>query len=62
MLWKLIESYFYLKLIVEKLYFFGGMVDLFIGIDFVNVFVDIFIVSGYFGEFVVKRNCFMYFF
>lgn len=55
---KFIESYFYFKLIVDKLYFFGGTVNLFVGIDFVDVFVDIYIVSGYFGEFVVKRNCF----
>lgn len=59
---KSIESYPHLKSIAEKLHLSGGTVDLLIGTDFVNAFVDILIASGYPGEPVAKRNCFMYFF
>lgn len=59
---KSIESYPHLKSIAEKLHLSGGAVDLLIGTDFVNAFVDILTASGYSGEPVAKRNCFMYFF
>lgn len=41
-----IEYFFYFKLVVNKLYLFGGIIDFLIGIDFVDVFVDIYILFG----------------
>lgn len=53
-----IEYFFYFKLVVNKLYLFGGIIDFLIGIDFVDVFVDIYILFGELGELIVKCNCF----
>lgn len=47
-----------MKNVFDKIYFLGGVIDFFIGIDFVEVFIDIYIVFGEFGEFIGKRNCF----
>ena len=55
---KAIESYPHLKSISEKLHISGGTVDLLIGTDFVDPFVDIHTVCGESGEPVAKKNCF----
>lgn len=55
---KIVNSYSYLEVISNKLYLFGGIIDLLIGIDFVDVFVDIYVIFGSLGELIVKRNCF----
>jgi len=55
---KSIESYPHLKSIADKLHPSGGTVDLLIGTDFVDAFVDIHTASGYPGEPVAMRNCF----
>ena len=52
------ETYPHLKTIEDKLYLSGGTVDLLIGTDFVDAFVDIHTNSGNPGEPVAKRNCF----
>lgn len=49
-----LESYFYLKLILNNLYLLGGIVDLLIGIDFVDVFNDVYVILGKSGELIVK--------
>ena len=54
----LVESYPHLKSIAEKSHLSAGVVDLLIGTDFVDAFVDIHTASGYPGEPVAKRNCF----
>jgi len=55
---KSIESYPHLKSIADKLHPSGGTVDLLIGTDFVDAFVDIHTASGYPGEPVAMKNCF----
>ena len=55
---KSIESYPHLQSIADKLHLSEGIVDLFIGTDFVDAFVDIHAASGDPGEPVAKRNCF----
>ena len=55
---KSVEAYPHLKTMADKLYLSGGTVDLLIGTDFVDAFVDIDTNSGNSGEPVVKRNCF----
>ena len=55
---KTVEAYLHLKTIGDKLYLSGGTVDLLIGTDFVDAFVDIHTNSGNPGEPVAKRNCF----
>ena len=55
---KTVEVYPHLKTIADKLYLSGGTVDLLIGTDFVDAFVDIHTNSGNPGEPVAKRNCF----
>lgn len=55
---KCLESYPHLKSITDKSHLSGGPVDLLIGTDFVDAFVDIHAASGDPGEPVAKRNCF----
>lgn len=59
---KAIESYPHLKPIADKLHLSGGVVDLLIGTDFVDAFVNIPTASGDPGEPVAKRNCFGWYF
>lgn len=58
MLRRIVNSYFYLEVIMNKFYLFGGLIGLLIGIDFFDVFVDIYVIFGSLGELIVKRNCF----
>ena len=53
-----VECYFHLKNISDKLHLTGGVIDLLIGTDFVDAFVDVHTVSGAPGEPIAKRNCF----
>ena len=55
---KSVEAYPHLKTIADKLHLSGGTVDLLIGTDSVDAFVDIHTNSGNPGEPVAKRNYF----
>jgi len=55
---KSIDGYANLKSIADKLHLSGGAVDLLIGTDFVDAFIDIHTLSGDPGEPAAKRNCF----
>ena len=55
---KSVEAYPHRKTIADKLHLSGGTVDLLIGTDFVDAFVDIYRNSGNPGEPMAKRNCF----
>ena len=55
---KTINSYQHLEAISNKLYLSGGTVDLLIGTDLTDAFVDIHVISGSVGEPIAKRNCF----
>ena len=54
----LVEQYTHLKNVSDKLHLSGGAIDLLIGTDFVEAFVDIHTVSGEPGQPIAKRNCF----
>ena len=53
-----VGHYTHLKNVSDKLHLSGGAIDLLIGTDFVDAFVDIHTVSGGPGEPIAKRNCF----
>ena len=53
-----VEEYEHLKSVSDKLHLSGGTVDLLIGTDFVDAFIDIHTLSGKAGEPIAKRNCF----
>ena len=53
-----VGHYAHLKNISDKLHLSGGAIDLLIGTDFVEAFVDIHTASGEPGEPIAKRNCF----
>ena len=53
-----VGHYTNLKNISDKLHLSGGAIDLLIGTDFVEAFVDIHTASGEPGEPIAKRNCF----
>ena len=55
---KNVNSYQHLEAISNKLCLSGGTVDLLIGTDFTDAFVDIHVISGSVGEPIAKRNCF----
>ena len=55
---KIVNSYPHLEAISNKLYLSGGTVDLLIGTDFADAFVDIHVIPGSPGEPIAKRNCF----
>jgi len=55
---KIVNSYPHLEGISNKLYLSGGTVDLLIGTDFADAFVDIHVIPGSPGEPIAKRNCF----
>ena len=52
------RQYSHLKNVSDKIHLSGGAIDLLIGTDFVEVFIDIHTVSGEPGEPIGKRNCF----
>lgn len=58
LLWKGVECFFYLKFISDYFYFFGGVIDFLIGIDFLDVFIDLDLKNGESGDLVVKWNLF----
>ena len=51
-------QYSHLKNVSDKIHLSGGAIDLLIGTDFVEAFIDIHTVSGEPGEPIGKRNCF----
>ena len=53
-----VGHYAHLKNVSDKLHLSGGAIDLLIGTDLVEAFVDIHTVSGEPGEPIAKRNCF----
>jgi len=53
-----IKEYSHLKPVADKLHLSGGTVDLLIGTDFADAFVDVHTLSGESGEPIAKRNCF----
>ncbi|KAK3696586.1 hypothetical protein QZH41_005861 [Actinostola sp. cb2023] len=55
---KLVDSYPHFKPISDKVHLSGGTIDLLIGTDFADAFVDIHTISGGPGEPIAKRNCF----
>ena len=55
---KSIERYPHLKKGVDKLHLSVGTIDLLIGTDFFNAFVDVHTAVGEPGEPIAKRNCF----
>ena len=55
---ELVGQYTHLKNVSDKLHLSGGAIDLLIGTDFVEAFVNTHIVSGEPGEPIAKRNCF----
>ncbi|KAL9959756.1 hypothetical protein ACROYT_G033111 [Oculina patagonica] len=58
---KTVNSYQHLEAISNKLHLSGGTIDLLIGTDFADAFVDIHVISGGPGEPIAKRNCFGWF-
>ena len=54
-----IEHFPHLKPVANKLHLSGGTIDLLIGTDFVDAFIDIHTLSGEPGEPIAKRNCFI---
>lgn len=52
------RQYSHLKNVSDKIHLSGGAIDLLIGTDFVEAFIDIHTVSGEPGEPIGKRNCF----
>ena len=55
---ELVGNYSHLKNVSDKIHLSGGAIDLLIGTDSVEAFIDIHTVSGRPGEPVAKRNCF----
>jgi len=53
-----VGQYSHLKNVSDKIHLSGGTIDLLIGTDFVEAFIDIHTVSGEPGEPIGKRNCF----
>jgi hypothetical protein len=53
-----LEKYGHLKPIVEKLHLSGGSVDLLLGTDFTDRFVDVHVIPGETSESIAKMNCF----
>ena len=53
-----VRQYSHLKNVSDKIHLSGGAIDLLIGTDFVEAFIDIHTVSGEPGEPIGKRNCF----
>ena len=53
-----VNSYPHLEAISNKLCLSGGTVDLMIGTDFADAFVDIHVITRSPGEPIAKRNCF----
>ena len=53
-----VGQYSHLKNVSDKIHLSGGAIDLLIGTDFVEAFIDIHTVSGEPGEPIGKRNCF----
>ena len=51
-------QYSHLKNVSDQIHLSGGAIDLLIGTDFVEAFVDIHTVSGEPGEPIGKTNCF----
>ena len=58
---KSVKAYVHLKTIADKLHLSGGTVDILIGTDFVDTFVDIHTNRGNPEEPAAKRNCFGWF-
>ena len=55
---KSVESYPHLKKVSDDLYLSGGKIDILIGTNFAEAFVDIHIISGNTGDPIAKKNCF----
>ena len=55
---KIVNGYPHLKAISNKLYLSSGTVDLSIGTDFADAFVDIHVIPRGPGDPIAKRNCF----
>ena len=58
---ELVGNYSHLKNVSDKIPLSGGAIDLLIGTDFVEAFIDIHTVSGRSGKPVAKRNCFAWY-
>ena len=56
------RHYPHLNNVFDKLHLSGGAIDLLVGTDFVEAFIDIHTVSGEPGKPVAKRNCFGWYF
>ena len=54
----LVQDYPHLEAVADQLHLSGGSVDLLIGTDFADAFLDIHMLSGNAGEPIAKRNCF----
>lgn len=55
---KSVESYLHLKKVSDELHLSGGRVDILIGTNFAEAFVDIHVMSGDTGDPIAKKNCF----
>ena len=55
---KSLEKYAHIKPVLEKLHLLGGSIDLLLGTDFADAFVDVHVIPGHPGEPVAKMNCF----
>ena len=53
-----VNKYKHLRTIANKLYLSGGTIDLLIGADIAEAFIDVHAIHGDAGEPVAKRNCF----
>ena len=53
-----VEAFAHLKPVSEKLHLAGGTIDLLIGVDFPDAFIDVHIKQGKEGEPIAKLNCF----
>ncbi len=55
---KSLVKYAHIKPVLEKLYLSGGSIDLLLGTDFADAFVDVHAIPGQPGEPIAKMNCF----
>lgn len=55
---KSVESYSHLQKVSGEVYLSGGKIDVLIGTNFAEAFLDIHVISGNAGDPIAKKNCF----
>ena len=56
-----LKKYDHLNSVMDKLHLSGGSVDLLIGTDFTDGFIDVHLIPGLPGDPIAKRNCFRWY-